>query len=175
MCHMELTPTYVHGRQTGLKAQKEYPPAPCLLASPLDSPLDQRCINTCSHTNTAGHAERYLRTDINTFSNLRQHELTVAGLSFSARDVFPRCFTGGRRQRSSPLLKEGVRGDRESPPSSWTAITGSGFPKAEGKWMIAFYLSATTRGVGKTISYIQFTHSDSLNTRNALYDNCSYY
>lgn len=116
MCHMEHLPTNVHRGQTGSEAQKGSTP----------------CISTCSQRQTGTQSDIYVHTQTH-FSNLRQHELAVvlAGLSFSACDVFSHSLTGGHHQRSSSLLKEGVRGDRESLLSSRFAITGSAFFKSQ--------------------------------------------
>lgn len=123
----------------------------------------------CRETSTHRHKHIFQPTPAWTHS-------CAAGLSFSVCDVFAHCFTGGHQRRSSPLLKGGRGGGQ-----GWLWITTFlvvchywlGFPKAEGKWIIAFYLSATTRGVWKKqLHPIQLpTHRDSLNMRNTLHTN----
>lgn len=116
----------------------------------------------------------YTRTGINTFSNLRQHELV-----FQCMTLFPHHFTVGHQQRSSPLLREGVRGDCESLPSLVVCHYWLWFPKAEGEVDYCFLSLSNQKGCGKKKSLqlhqVQLpTHSDSLNTRNTLYTNGNY-
>lgn len=136
MCHMEHPPTNVHRGQKGSGAQKGSTP----------------CISTCSQRQTGTQRDIYEHTSTH-FFNLRQHEFTVvlAGLSFSVCDVFSHSLTGGHHRRSSSLLKEGVRGEHESPLSSWFAITGSAFFKSQrgSRWLL-FISRQQQGGWGKT-------------------------
>lgn len=67
----------------------------------------------------------------------------TAGFSFSVCDAFPDCFTGGQWHGSAPLLKNELQSDHESLPSSVVCYCWFGFPKAGGKWIIAFHFSIT--------------------------------
>lgn len=149
MCHMD---SHIRTQTSlGCKGRASHPPP-----QPYNSnPVDQLCFAACTQTQTG--------TEISTHGNKHICRLTPAWTrSWCCRAAFFCVW------RISSLFHWRPPAEEISPAEGggqrWPWITAflGGLSllawayKAEAKWIIAFDRSAVIRGVGKTISYIQF-------------------
>lgn len=141
------TPTSVH-RGLWVCRHRAFP-APELHSNPpnahtqtqtINAPFGQWSINTCSQPQT--DTQRLLRT----FLQPTPVWTRCWAAGPSECDVSSDCFSPeATKQKSSPLLKKGIKGGYESLRSSVVCHCWLGFPNVEGKWIIAFYLLSKQR------------------------------
>ncbi len=149
--------THPHSHTLNKQASRHKNSIPSLLSPRLKQRLID-CAATPAQTDRAAHAGRHLRTDTDTFSNLRQHGLTVVLQGWISLSVT--CSLSVSLEATSegalPCRRKRVRGDCESPAFSWFAITGSSFQRQRGSGLLLF-ISQHPQGVrGKTSSCIHF-------------------